>query len=237
MAKYNLEQVFDFLREIKVNNNLEWMNSNRKYYEAARDTFKALSTEILNKMILVDPSLQGLEVKNCIFRFNRDTRFSNDKAPYKRHFGMYMVPGGKKTVGAGYYLHIQPADPDDMEYGQSLLDFGLYAPPSKAAKIIREEIFYGVGEQMTEILQDRKLMDNFSFYSDDLLKVLPKNLKNSPYDDLIRRKNWDMFKKLSDEEVLQDDFVDYVIEMFRLGKPWNDAINNMLDGYDFQSIF
>ena len=98
--KYNLAQVLDFLREIKVNNNTEWFHAHKAQYEKARDTFKALSQEILTKMQVIDPLLRGLEVKNCIFRFNRDTRFSADKAPYKRHFGVYLVPGGKKVVGA-----------------------------------------------------------------------------------------------------------------------------------------
>jgi len=239
MQKYDMEQVLDFLRLIRENNNIEWMHANRDMYERARDTFKALSTEILIKMQTIDPLLQGLELRNCIFRFNRDTRFSMDKAPYKRHFGVYYVPGGKKAVGAGYYLHIQPFDDStDAEFdATSLIDVGLYSPPSKAAKIVREEIFYGAGEQMRKVLDSQELKENYHFYSTDTLKVLPKNLKDSPYDDLIRRKHWDLVQFLSDDTVMAPDFVDYVIERFRIGKPWNDILNPMLDGYEGESCF
>ena len=238
--KYDLAQVLDFLREIKVNNNTEWFHAHKAEYERARDTFKALSQEILSKMQVIDPLLRGLEVKNCIFRFTRDTRFSADKAPYKRHFGVYFVPGGKKMVGAGYYLHIQPFDKEitDTIYGQgSMVDAGIYMPPSKAAKIIREEIYYGGGKLLEDFLAQKAVKETYTLDTADPLKVLPKNLKDSPYDSLIRMRNWDMSRTLSDEEVLADDFVDRVIEMFALAKPWNDFFNTVLDGANFESIF
>jgi len=239
MAKYNVELMFDFLHQIKYNNNTEWMHTNKAFYEKARNEFKAMSLEILTKMQTIDTKLQGLELKDCIFRFNRDTRFSIDKAPYKRHFGIYLVPGGKKKVGAGYYLHLQPLDKDDEEYGQSLLDIGIYMPPSKAAKLIREEIFYGGGEKLQTFLNRKDVKECYttSFETDNLLKVLPKNLKDSPYDDLIRHKNWDLCHLLSDEDCFKDDFVDYVIESFKIGKDWNDFFNEVLYDTDFESCF
>jgi len=235
--KYDLAQVLDFLREIKDNNNTEWFHAHKAEYERARDTFKALSQEILTKMQAIDPLLRGLELKDCIFRFNRDTRFSADKAPYKRHFGVYLVPGGKKVVGAGYYLHIQPYTPGCDDLCQSLVDAGLYMPPSKAAKIIREEIFYGGGQLLTDFLNQKAVKDTYTLDNAEPLKVLPKNLKNSPYDSLIRMRNWDMSRLLADDEVTADGFADRVVEMFALAKPWNDFFNNALDGAEFSSSF
>ena len=54
--------------------------------------------------------MKGLEVKSCVYRINRDIRFSNDKSPYKSHFGAFIVRGGKKNGDkfAGYYFHIEP---------------------------------------------------------------------------------------------------------------------------------
>jgi uncharacterized protein (TIGR02453 family) len=235
--KYDMAQVLDFLREIKQNNNTEWFHAHKAEYERARNTFKDLSQEILTKMQVIDPLLRGLQLKDCIFRFNRDTRFSADKAPYKRHFGVYLVPGGKKVVGAGYYLHIQPLDNADEMFGQSLVDAGIYMPPSKAAKIIREEIYYGGGKQLEDFLAQKAVKETYTLDNADPLKVLPKNLKDSPYDHLIRMRNWDMSRNLSDEEVLEDDFVERVVDMFALAKPWNDFFNTVLDGAEFESAF
>lgn len=232
MAKYDMQQILDFLRDIRENNNTEWMRANRSRYEKARDAFKALSQEILTRMQVIDPLLKGLEVKSCIFRFNRDTRFSADKAPYKRHFGVYYVPGGKNAVGAGYYLHIQPEGEGDFGIGQSIVDFGLYAPPPKAAKIVREEIFYGAGERMQKFLDRPEIKGFFLMDQAEPLKVLPKNLKDSPFDSLIRLRNWDLHKDLSDSDLLTDDFVGMVVEKFALGLEWNHILNEMLDGFD-----
>ncbi|MBR4266121.1 MAG: DUF2461 domain-containing protein [Bacteroidales bacterium] len=230
MAKYDIEQMLDFLREIKVNNNTEWMNANRGWYEQVRDGFKAMSQEILIKLQAIDPSLGGLEVKNCIYRFNRDTRFSPDKAPYKRHLASYFAPGGKKAVTAGYYFHLQPFDSDDTFFGQTMLCSGIWAPPTEGAKLIREEIFYGGGEALTEILNRDEIKKHFgnSYNETDKLKVIPKNLKGSEYEELIRLKSWLLIEYLSDEDCLKNDFVDYVVETFRITKDFNDFFNEIL---------
>ena len=78
--------------------------------------------------------MKGLEVKSCVYRFNRDIRFSNDKSPYKTHFGAFMVRGGKKNGDklAGYYFHIEP--------GKSIIAGGAYMPPAPWLSAIREKI-------------------------------------------------------------------------------------------------
>ncbi|MBR7037058.1 DUF2461 family protein [bacterium] len=39
-----------------------------------------------------------MEAKNCIYRFNKDLRFSPDKShPYKLHFGAFLCSGGRKS--------------------------------------------------------------------------------------------------------------------------------------------
>jgi hypothetical protein len=42
---------------------------------------------------------------------------------------------------------------------------------------------------------------------------------------------------LSDEDCLKDDFLDYVIDSFKIGKDWNDFFNEILEDSDFESIF
>ncbi len=222
--------MLDFLREIKINNNTEWMKTNRAWYEQVRDGFKAMNQEILMKLQGIDPSLSGLEVKNCIFRFNRDTRFSADKAPYKRHLAASFVSGGKNAVAAGYYFHLQPFDSEDPWFGQTMLCGGIWCPTTKGAKLIREEIFYGGGESLTDILSNPDLKNHYgnSLYQCEKLKVLPKNLKGSEYEELIRLKSWILTEQLSDEDCLKDDFVDYILETFRAAKEFNDFINEVL---------
>jgi uncharacterized protein (DUF2461 family) len=43
-----------------------------------------------------------------MFRINRDVRFAKDKSPYKTNFGASINKGGKKSMLAGYYFHLEP---------------------------------------------------------------------------------------------------------------------------------
>ena len=219
MTQYNIQQIFDFLREIKYNNTVEWMHANRKKYEQARDTFYALSVDIMGQMAQIDPLLRGLDPKQCIFRFARDTRFSWDKSPYKTHFGLYLVPGGKKCVGGGYYFHLQPKNEDGEYSANSMIDVGVHCPPSDAVD------------------NDEVRRFGYVFWSEEKLKVLPKQWRDSPFDDLIRMKDWDLFRDLSEEEALAPDLVERVVEGFRIGKPVNDFFNRVLDDTKIKSIF
>lgn len=237
MAQYDIRRIFDFLTEVKYNNNVEWMHANRTKYEAARDIFYALSVDLMGQMAQIDPSLQGLNPKQCIFRFARDTRFSWDKSPYKTHFGLYLCPGGKKKVGAGYYLHLSPTN-EDGEYSEtSMVDVGVHCPPTAAARLIRQGIF-DQGQQLRTILDGEALQNSgYKLWSEERLKVLPKQWKDSPYDDLIRLKNWDLVRPISDEQALAPDFVEQVVEAFRIGKPVNDFFNSILEDTQIQSMF
>ncbi|MCK7533601.1 MAG: DUF2461 domain-containing protein [Marinilabiliales bacterium] len=62
-----------------------------------RGNFEAFVQAVLDEIVTFDPIYKGLEAKSCIFRINRDTRFSHDKSVYKTNFGAFMVRGGKKN--------------------------------------------------------------------------------------------------------------------------------------------
>ena len=85
-----------FLKTIKKNNNKEWFNKNRTKYENAKQDYLAFVTEVLLGLKLKDKTLQLLEPKQCVFRINRDVRFSKNKDPYKTNFGASFSKGGKK---------------------------------------------------------------------------------------------------------------------------------------------
>src|SRR6478752_3141039 len=87
-----------FLKDLKKNNNKPWFYKHRKS----------------------DPTIKSTVAKDCMFRINRDVRFSKDKSPYKTNMGAYINCGGKKSVFAGYYFHCEP--------GQCFVGGGLWMP-------------------------------------------------------------------------------------------------------------
>ena len=81
-----LQHTINFLEDLKFNNNREWFNDNRKRYEAARDAFEVLVADIMRQFAPVE-NLGKTAAKDCLFRINRDVRFTKDKSPYKTNFG------------------------------------------------------------------------------------------------------------------------------------------------------
>src|SRR5213080_4457258 len=113
-------QTLTFIRQLKKNNNKPWFDAHRAQYEAARIDFSNFIQLVIEAVQKRDPSITGLSSKDCMFRINRDIRFSKDKSPYKTNFGAIIKPGGRKSIFAGYYFHCSP--------GSSFAGGGLWMP-------------------------------------------------------------------------------------------------------------
>src|SRR4051812_46071466 len=131
-------QTLKFLKTLKKNNNKPWFDSHRVQYEAARIDFSNFLQLVIDAVQKSDPSITGLTARDCLFRINRDIRFSKDKRPYKSHFGATIKRGGRKSVYAGYYFHLEP--------GQSFVGGGLWIPEPAQLKNLRQEIDYNWDE-------------------------------------------------------------------------------------------
>ena len=70
-----MRDTLNFLAELALNNNKEWFDANRAWYQACRERFIVFSTEYIERLTEIDPTLKGLEPKDCIWRINRDIRF------------------------------------------------------------------------------------------------------------------------------------------------------------------
>lgn len=103
------DRILKFLRELMANNNRQWFLEHKAEYQAVRENFEQGVAEAIARIATFDASVAHLTVKDCTYRFNRDTRFSNDKSPYKNHFGAYIAAHGKKSLHGGYYIHLEPA--------------------------------------------------------------------------------------------------------------------------------
>ncbi|HLO80078.1 MAG TPA: DUF2461 domain-containing protein, partial [Chitinophagaceae bacterium] len=126
--------MLSFLKKLKKNNNKPWFDANRHLYVEAKVEFEDFVSSLITSYGKHDPAIAHLLPKDCIFRINRDVRFSKDKSPYKNNFGASITSGGKKSPFAGYYVHIEP--------GAGFVGGGLWQPmPDMLAKV-RQEIDY-----------------------------------------------------------------------------------------------
>lgn len=96
----NIPVIFQFLKELSANNNREWFNAHREQYENARNEFENLLTVIISRISLFDESVRGIEARDCTYRIYRDTRFTEDKTPYKIISAATSMPKGRNQTTA-----------------------------------------------------------------------------------------------------------------------------------------
>jgi uncharacterized protein (TIGR02453 family) len=209
-----METSFKFLKQLSKNNNKEWFDINRKTYEVCKVEFETIIKILLDKSIIFDKQLAGLEAKKCLFRINKDVRFSKDKSPYKLNMGASINPGGKKSMIPGYYIHIEP--------GKSFLAGGSYQPMPEMLAAIRQEIDYNSAE-FKKIISARDFKLYFKELSqEDKLKTAPKGYeKTHPDIALLQLKHFITVHPLSDEDVLNKNFPTYAAKVFKAMLPLN----------------
>jgi len=210
----------EFLYDLSRNNDRLWFAENRPRYEKARENYSQFVQAVIDEIVGFDPILKGLEAKSCMFRINRDTRFSRDKSVYKTNFGAFIVRGGKRNGDRfpGYYLHIEP--------GASFVAGGAYIPPSPWLGAIRDRISES-GEELTAIINSREYTNHFSGLEGESLKVPPRGYsKENPHIELIKMKSFLAERQFADDEVVAPEFFELVTGAFRAMKPLNDFLDN-----------
>ncbi len=211
-----------FLSDLRKHNDREWFAANRKRYEDARNNFEGLVQAVINEIILFEPVLKGLEVKSCVFRINRDIRFSNDKTIYKTHFGAYIGRGGRKNFEgfAGYYVHVEPG-------GNSMIAGGAYVPAMPRLTAIREKISEE-GDSLIKLISNKEFVKFFGQIDGEKLKSAPKGFsKDHKFIEYLKLKSFSAARLISDKEIVSEDCLDLIIKGSKLVKPLNDFLNEL----------
>lgn len=217
------KSTLQFLADLAANNTREWFNEHRTRYDAARQNFSSFLDELLLEMQRFEPAARGQKGKDLLFRIYRDVRFSNDKRPYKDHFGAYVAEGGRKSIFPGYYLHLAGED-------KSFVAAGLWMPPADQLKAVRQEIDYNL-EGFRKIVEAPAFREKFGELQGEQLKTTPKGYdKENPAINYLRYKSWNAIMPLPDAVVLQENFLEVVAEAAHALKPLNDFLMQpMLD--------
>ena len=137
MSTYFSDKTWKFLRALKRNNSREWFNAHRTDYEThLKQPFQALITDLQPDLATISPHYRAdpRGTGGSLFRIHRDTRFANDKTPYKTWSGARFFHERSKQVAApSFYLHIEP--------GGCFLGAGLWHPEPDTQRRIRGFIF------------------------------------------------------------------------------------------------
>jgi uncharacterized protein (TIGR02453 family) len=217
-------QTIRFLSALKENNNKPWFDAHRAQYEAAKIDFQNFIQLVIDDLQRTDTTITGTVARECLFRINRDVRFSNDKAPYKSNMGASIKKGGKKSPFAGYYFHVEP--------GQSFVGGGLWMPEAEVVKKVRQEIdynrdeFYGLmtGKEFKKTYADLYKGKDVS------LATAPKGYeKDNPALPYLKLKSFIAQTSVSDDDLCKASLHKKTVAAFQTLHPFLCFINRALD--------
>jgi len=220
------KDIFRFFNELAKNNHKEWFDAHRKEYDAVKKEFTAFTADMIARISVFDPSVAGLEASRCLFRINRDVRFSKNKDPYKTHIAFSITPGGKKTEHAGYYFQ--------MMTGDCFTGGGLYAPMPPVLKAIRSEIYYRPDEFL-KIMNNKDFRKTFGGLTDfEKLKKAPKGFEDAPESIMpyLLHKHFVVSVTFKDTDVLKADFAERLAAAYRLQTPFIRFVNEAVDAME-----
>ena len=213
------EATFEFLRNLEENNNREWFNENRTFYEQSKTNFTDFSEIILGKLKEIEPDFANTQVKDCIFRINRDIRFSKNKAPYKNNLSVAFGPGGRHSGRIDYYFQLQN--------NETFIGAGMWQPtPTNLAKF-RQELDYN--PEILKCIIDNPIFKNtFPEVHGEKLKRPPKNYsEDHPEIELLKRKELFFVRKYQNIEILKEGFAEVLFEHMKIIKPFIHYLNDL----------
>lgn len=210
-----------FLKAIRKNNHKEWMDENRSWYHQVREQLISDVEKMITNISKIDKRFNKLSPKDCMFRINRDIRFSNNKRPYKENLSMYFSLLGKKSSGPGYYIHIEP--------GKSFFACGCWMPPADVLNKIRQEIDYNSTEFIS-ILNDKNFKKYFINIEGDKVKSTPRGYdRENPMIEFLKLKSFIVSYAFTDKEINDESFLDTSIKLIKSSQPFHDFLLSAVD--------
>lgn len=199
-----------FLHELAANNNREWFKANKtRYEEDVLDVALQFIQSMQDPLVRIAPHFTAVatRVGGSLMRVYRDTRFSNNKLPYKTNIGIQFRHERAKDVHSpGYYVHIAP---DEVFIG-----VGMWRPDSDPLRQIRERIAARPAEWRRAIGAPT-FKRQFSLGGESLQRPPRGFDKEHPLIDDIKRKSFIAVRSLDVADCLKPQFQRSVETSFR----------------------
>ena len=156
-----------------------------------------------------------------MYRIYRDIRFSPDKTPYKTYMSAYMAKGGRKSLRAGYYFHLEP--------GNCMISGGVWCPEPKLLKALRQAI-YDNYDEFQELIGRPQFKTLYPDWEGETLKVVPRPFpRDCEQAEWLKRKDYVMVHFAPDNFFDAPDWVEQTAHAFEIMKPVNDFFNYTVD--------
>jgi uncharacterized protein (TIGR02453 family) len=208
-------ETIGFIEDLRFHNDRDWFKSNRARYEQAwLAPAVAFIEAMAPHLAKVAPHMTAVpkQTGGSLMRIYRDTRFSKDKTPYKTNIGIqFRHDAGKDVHAPGLYVHIEP--------GEHFLGCGLWRPPAKPLRAIRDRIAEQP-EAWKAVIHDAAFASRW-VVGGESLKRAPKDFDpEHPLIEDIKRKDFTAGIELEDADVARADFVEFAAARFKEAAPF-----------------
>ena len=216
------EDAFQFFRGLRKNNTRAWFQPRKEIFDLkVRAVMEDLAGHINQELGKFAPQ-HIAEPKKAVYRLYRDTRFSNDKTPYKTHIAAnFPLQGMEKHAAAGFYFSVSD---QEIEIGG-----GVYMPDKDGLLAIRTHIAESAA-RFRKIVTEKKVVSALSPLQGEALTRVPKGFDAAhEAADFVRMKQWMFFKTLDGAEWMRSPgLLKEVAGRFKLVAPLIDFLNEPL---------
>ena len=197
-----------FFKDLKENNYKEWFDEHKEIYDKeVYQPLKALVAALSPDMHNIDPAFE-IRPHRAVSRIYRDTRFSNNKDPYKTEMWFtFQIPVSRDDWKdfPGYFMELS---------GEGyMLGMGLFQPKRKVMDAFRDEIAYDANE-FQRITQKTVLDRGYTINGEEYKRPLANDLPEY-FQPWIQRKGIWIGKTMpAGKELFSADFAELVKEDF-----------------------
>lgn len=212
-----------FFRELAANNHKGWFDEQRKRYEKeVKLPFQHFVQDLLNHLGQTDARFNEITPAGCIFRINRDIRFSKDKSPYKLFTSAVVAPNGKKTAAiGGVYFELGPENV--TVYG------GIY-------EISKENLYHvrqGIATHLAEfraLIEQPEFVDFFETILGETNKIIPAEFREAATQQpLIYNKQLYFRKQFPADLVNSEELFNTVLKAYEIALPFHQFVSKFID--------
>ncbi|WP_202843519.1 DUF2461 domain-containing protein [Luteimonas saliphila] len=225
MTTYFTDKSLKFLRALARHNERAWFQDHRDDYEThVREPFQRLLADLQAPLAKVSAHYRAdpAKVGGSLFRIHRDTRFANDKTPYKGWQGARLLHERSRQVPApSFYLHLQP--------GNCFMGGGIWHPELPVQRRIRQFIFDNPGG-WEAAARGPGFRRRFDLDDEDMLVRAPRGFpEDFVFIDDLRHRNFVAWRGIDDGTMLGPRLLPTLAKDLQALAPFMDYLCAALD--------
>jgi uncharacterized protein (TIGR02453 family) len=219
------KETVQFLIDLRNHNERGWFAQHKldyvTYLQTPSQAFSAAMAHAIEASL--PATLAAHRIQSSIFRIYRDTRFSEDKTPYKTHLGTWFWQGDlPKMENSGFYFQLEPPD--------LMLAVGIYQFSKPWLQAYRESVVDSqLGAELSNVIQAVLEKGDYTLGGKHYQRVPRGFDPNHPHAELLLYNGlYFGHNKPFPQSLHSPSFIDYCLEKFLDMLPLHNWLSDML---------